>query len=225
MNIRRLAAFALLLCTQSYWANATIISGYSFTTPKDTQGNGEFVKILPGFDISNPQNTVGNDNFQSPNLWGFDEDQNVAIGPSGLTAEIGGFLAAGTVVASHYIFFDPKTLNENDGFHQSGWVTFNANILAIFTSKASLFASDYLAHTGVSYLNPDQRGLEPNDAAWIDPIDPTKLHVDWRANTPGDYIRVLTERSTTVSVPDSGSSMAFLFIGLVISVVICRIRK
>lgn len=225
MKVQRLLTVALLLCIQITIANAAIISGYSFTTPFNNEGNGEFMKILPGFDISDPQNTVGNNNFESPNLWGFDEDPHVAIGMGGLLAEIGGLLAPGTLVASHYLFFDPKTLNENDGYYQRGWVSFDTDILAIFTSKASLFASDYLANTGVTYLNPNQRGLEPNDAVWIDPIDPKKVQIEWRANTPGDYVRVLTKSSQSKPVPDSGSSIAFMVLGLVLSLAICRIRR
>lgn len=221
MNKIKSLILPLALLTVCQISQAIIIDGFAFTTPNDGLGNGAFVKIAPGFTQSNPDNTVGLNTFDSPNLWGFDEDQNVAVGPLGLTAEIGGFLAPGTVVASHYVFFDPRTRNLRDGYHQEGWVEFDADILAIFTSQTSLAASDYLANTGVTYQNPELRGLEmsggSSDSATIDGTDPRKVVVSWNASSPGDYIRVLTKYSpgAEVPVPDSGTTASLLLLGII----------
>lgn len=205
-------------------AYGIIVTGYSFTQPNDW-GHGSFVKLFPPFTESNPDNTVGDNNFNSPNLWGFDEDQNVAVPLGGLTPDIGAFLVEGAIVASHYLFFDPKTRNESDGYRQEGWVEFDSNVLAVFTSRDSLYATDYLAHTGVTYLNPEQRGLELDDMVWIDGTNPKRVNVEWCACTPGDYVRILTEKSPGgEEVPDSGLTITLMSIGLLILMVAHKVK-
>jgi len=57
---------------------------------------------------------VGQDNFDSDNLFAFDEDQNIML-VEPIRVDIGGkdgFISAGNIVASHYVFFD--SLN---GYH------------------------------------------------------------------------------------------------------------
>ena len=39
------------------------------------------------------------------------------------------------------------------------------------------------------------RGLEQGDLVWIDKDNPSRLIVFWAGSSPGDYIRVFTERS------------------------------
>ena len=189
-------------------AHATIIGG-AVTGGSAFTAGGVFVSLAPP--IGNPfgaPNSVGNNTFQNPNLYGFNEDQNVFVGPSALLAdEVAGggpgSIAAGVEVASHYIFFDPVSNS------QIGWVDFDAKILAVIKSTANLLASDYLANTGVNYLNPTARGLEPSDSATIDSLLNYRLNVDWVASSPGDYVRVLTEHSPR-AVPDSVSTLALL---------------
>src|SRR5690606_5445139 len=166
-----------------------------------TGGNsgGVFQKLTIPFVVSTPVNTVGDDNFQSPNLWAFDEDQNITI-PSTINVDIGTAPTAGQVVASHYVFFDPEGTQSLSGF-----VDFDADIFGIITSTSLLAASDFLANTSVTYLNPGARGLEPGqDFVSIDPDNPRRILVDFLANTPGDYIRVLTMRSPGAAVPEPG---------------------
>lgn len=207
------AVLAFLLPT----AHATIIGG-GVTGGTAFGAGGTFVKIAPGFTESTPDNTVGNDTFNSPNLWGFDEDQNVLVGPGNLAVDLiagggSGTILAGTEVASHYIFFDPVSHS------QTGYVDFDAKILAVITTTARLAASDYLANTGVTYLNPGLRGLEAGDSATISGTDDHRLLVNWTASSPGDYVRVLTEHSPG-AVPEAGSTLvlagaALLAIGAV----------
>lgn len=194
-------------------AQATIIGG-SVTGGQSATAGGTFIKLTPP--VPNPfgtPNSVGNDTFQSPNLYGFDEDQNVQVGPGSLAVDElagggSGSLAAGTEVASHYIFFDPR-----NAMSQTGYVDFDANILAVITSTGHLLASDYLANTGINYLNPAARGLESGDSATIDPSNASRLLVDWAASTPGDYVRVLTQHSPG-AVPDVGSTLGLLVFGV-----------
>jgi PEP-CTERM motif len=185
-------------------AQATITSGTI------TNGGGTFVKLALPFFSSNPPNTVGNDTFQNVNLYGFDEGQNIVI-PTALQVDdlangLGGgsgpgTLAAGTVVASHYVFFDPK-----DPTSQKGLVNFDSAILAVITSTNLLAASDFLIQTGVTYLNPSARGLEAGDVVSISGLN--QIQVDWAASTPGDYVRVLTAFSPSVPEPSSWAMLA-----------------
>jgi hypothetical protein len=108
---------------------------------------GVFVKLTPplGNPLGTP-NSVGNNTFQSPNLYGFDEDQNIVLSAP-LVVDVGSSpLPAGSTIASHYVFFDP-------GPSQSivGTVDFDSDVLAIITGRANLANSDFLANTGVNY--------------------------------------------------------------------------
>ncbi|MFN0130451.1 MAG: hypothetical protein ACKV19_27630 [Verrucomicrobiales bacterium] len=200
-----LASAALIPSASGIIVSGVVSGGQSFT-----QG-GTFIQLAPGFTESNPDNTVGNNTFQDPNLYGFNEDQNVQVAGVPLSVNIlastglPGSLPVGTTVASHYIFFDPE-----GGTSQIGSVTFDADILAVVSSTGNLLASDYLANTGVTYLNPNARGLEQGDSATIDGIDPKKLNVRWTASTPGDYVRVLTKFSPGAPVPEAGATLILL---------------
>ena len=175
-----LALIAAMFCLSATSAHAIIVSG---NVTGGTAG-GTFVQLFP------PIGDVGDDNQQSPNLFGFNEDQNIVINKN-LTADVGSNLVIGDTVASHYIFFDPE-------FDRTivGHVIFDSNILAIMTSKDNLDDSDFLANVSANYLSPSLRGLEGGqDSASINAGDAKRLDVSFRASTPGDYIRVLTERS------------------------------
>jgi len=160
--------------------SGTVTGGTAFTTD-----GGVFQKLTP------PIGTVGNDNQQSSNLFAFDETQNVAIPVGGITTDQC-FIAvgicpipAGTLVASHYVFFDPDPVRT-----QEGTVDFDSDVYAIISSGANLLASDFLITTDADYLNPLERGLEAVDS--ITKTGPRQITVDWGASSPGDYIRVLT---------------------------------
>jgi hypothetical protein len=174
-------------------ASATIVSGAV------TGGNtgGVFVKLDVPLTGSTPSNTVGADNFQSPNLFGFDESQNILLA-STLDMDIGASIAAGTQVASHYIFFDPIQTG-----HIIGTVDFDSDVLGIITSTGLLLISDILANTGVHYLNPGNRGLESGDSVTISGT--RQITFDTFASSPGDYVRVITAFSPGATVPEPAS--------------------
>jgi hypothetical protein len=211
-----------VLCTQDLEA---VVIGGSVTGGSAATAGGVFIELTPP--LSNPfgpPNSVGNNTFQNPNLYAFDEDQNVLVGPANLSVDQipgggPGTIPAGTEVASHYVFFDPGPVQS-----QLGYVDFDADILAVITGTANLAASDYLANTGINYLNPAARGLEAGDSAPIDLLLPYRLNVDWDASTPGDYVRVLTRHSPGATVPDTGSSRMLIAFGLVALAGVRRFR-
>ena len=192
----------LMLAVGSLPSRADIIGGVVTGGTAFTAG-GTFVKLtVPLANPFGPPNSVGNDNFQSPNLYGFDEDQNILL-TAPLTVNVGTSpIPAGTVVASHYIFFDPGPTQE-----VIGTVNFDSAVLGILTSTTSLAASDFLAHTGVNYLSPDERGLEAGDSVTISGTD--QILFDTVASSPGDYVRVLTAFSPggaeAAAAPEPGS--------------------
>jgi len=172
-----LVALALVLSSTS--GMAEVIGGEILRQ----SGTGAFEKLDPrcGF-------AVGADTFDDDNLYAFDEDQNITL-PRAIRVDIGGeigIIPGGTVVASHYVFFDSL-----DGI-QYGYVYFDAPILGIAAQQNTMAATDFLANTDVDYISPDLRGLERGDRVWIDEDDPNKLWVYWAGSSPGDYIRVFT---------------------------------
>jgi len=62
-------------------------------------------------------------------------------------------------VASHLCSIDPGPTQ-----NIIGTVNFDSNIVAIITSTGNLLASDFLANTGVNYLNPGRQGFGVGDS-------------------------------------------------------------
>ncbi|MEM6304721.1 MAG: hypothetical protein AAF744_08380 [Pseudomonadota bacterium] len=175
---------ACLLATLATAAQAVVIDGEIL----QQEGNGEFVIL----DTDKPF-AVGQDNFNTDHLYAFDEDQNIVL-ERAIRVDIGGemgIIPGGMTVASHYVFFDSWS-----GV-QRGYVLFDAPILGIAAYQDTMAATDFLANTQVRYISTELRGLEEGDRVWIDRDDPHRLWVYWAGSSPGDYIRVFTERSPT----------------------------
>lgn len=198
--------FALPLGIFASEAQAVILTG-ALTGGSAFSAGGTFEKLTP------PIGDVGDDNHQSNNLFGFDEDQNIVLA-SPLSVDIGpsSTLASGTEVASHYVFFDP--VNSETAV---GYVEFDSEVLAIMTSTENLDDSDFLANVSANYLSPNLRGLESVDNVNINSSNAKRIDIDFRASSPGDYIRVLTERSEVAAaralVPEP-STLALFGVGL-----------
>lgn len=174
---------ALLGIALASSATATVIDGNILRQT----GFGDFVKL-----DTDERFAVGNDTFDDCNLYAFDEDQNIVL-PAPIRVDIGpesGVIPEGTVVASHYVFFDSIS-----GAHY-GYVDFDAQILGIAVQQDTMAATDFLANTLVDYISVELRGLERGDHVWIDEKDPQRLWVYWAGSSPGDFIRVFTARSS-----------------------------
>jgi len=185
MRLQRIAQGAIGLILAATPAAALVIDGAILRQT----GTGHFVILETVAPFS-----VGQDNFDTDHLYAFDEDQNIAL-EAAIEVDIGGVdgkIAAGTVVASHYVFFD--SLN---GVHH-GYVYFDAPILGVAAFQDTMGATDFLASTSVDYISTELRGLDEGDYVWIDADDPHKLWVYWAGSSPGDYVRVFTMRSPGV---------------------------
>lgn len=193
----------LLLATQS--SHAAIVGG-------EVLGGQAFVRGGIFQELTPPIGNVGNNNHQSYNLFAFNEDQNITLGAD-LAVDLGpsGFIAAGTQVASHYVFYDPRPLRQ-----LIGYVEFDTEILGVLTQTGSLIATDFLANTTANYLSPSLRGLEPDDFASINAGNPNRLDVDFIAGSPGDYVRVITRAASTNNIPSTPepATMALMSLGL-----------
>lgn len=183
----RLCALALMMISGVQMAGATVLDGKILRQ----NGDGRFIK-LDGSDSF----SVGFDTFDTPHLYAFDEDQNIAL-EAPIRVDIGGemgIIPQSTVVASHYVFFDSLS-----GIHQ-GYVYFDAPILGVAAYQDTMAATDFLANTSVTYIGTELRGLEEGDHVWIDAEDPHRLWVYWAGSSPGDYIRVFTKKSATAEM-------------------------
>ena len=179
--LNRVIAVGLLVLS-GQMAAATVLDGAILRQ----SGFGTFVKLSTDEPFD-----VGEDNFDTDNLYAFDEDQNILL-EAPVRVDIGGedgVIAEGSVVASHYVFFD--SLN---GIHY-GFVEFDSPILGVAALPATMDATDFLANTSVTYISTDLRGLEEGDYVWIDEENPFRLWVYWAGSSPGDYIRVFTTLS------------------------------
>ena len=149
-------------------------------------GEGQFVKLGTDEPFS-----VGEDNFDDDNLYAFDEDQNILL-EEPIRVDVGGengVIPAHTIIASHYVFFDSLS-----GI-QIGYIDFDAPILGIAAFQDTMGATDFLANTSINYIGTELRGLEQGDTLWIDEEDPHRLWVYWAGSSPGDYVRVFTQKS------------------------------
>ncbi|MBL4571886.1 MAG: PEP-CTERM sorting domain-containing protein [Gammaproteobacteria bacterium] len=207
---------ALLFSLSATTAQADVITG-GVTGGSALAAGGTFVEL--GVPLGNPfgaANSVGDNTFQSPNFYVFNESQNAittgslsydyGVGESTAGGHVGGTIVGGTIVASHYVFFDPGPFQSIQAF-----VQFDAVILGVITATGTLAASDYLANTGVNYLNPGLRGLEGSDK--IISVTGDTVSVNWGAASPGDYIRVLTAFSPGGAAVPEPSAFLLLVLG------------
>ncbi|MEM1316340.1 MAG: hypothetical protein AAGI51_17420, partial [Pseudomonadota bacterium] len=103
-------------------------------------------------------------------------------------------IAAGTIVSSHYVQWDPA---EPVGAVRAV-IEADSPILAFITDTFGLIRTDaLLGHPQVDYNDFLLRGLEETDAAWFDGAG---VGILWLASSPGDWARLITAYSPGAGV-------------------------
>ena len=178
MSLNHLRLIALLPLLAAAPASAVITSGVLTSGTVFTRG-GNFIVI------GNPAGLgVGLNNFDDNNVRAFNERQNYTLG-SALLTDVGGSIAGGSVVDSHYLVFDPARNQTVEGS-----ASFRTRVLGIVYNDGRLLGSDWLGAPGVTYFNPSGRGLEP-------PVDVigfagNTVNFSLSGSNPGDTFRVIT---------------------------------
>ncbi|MEO1042077.1 MAG: hypothetical protein AAFX52_07285 [Pseudomonadota bacterium] len=203
--------FCLLLVLAPTPASAVILSGQMTGGNAFAQG-GTFVEIV---DLDGL--TLGANRFDDFNLRAFNERQNV-VSDSVIVTDVGRNVAAGEVVASHYVVFDPFTAAK-----AIGTIYFDAPIIGVATNTSVIYSSDHLMNGDVTYGHVAARGLEGADQIILYSDEPNRLDVALWASSPGDFFRVFTEISqgaidlgiseVTTPIPSSGLLMLAGFLG------------
>jgi hypothetical protein len=104
-------------------------------------------------------------------------------------------LERGTLVSSHYVLYDPADLVK-----QSVTIEFDSEILGVVAKSKKLKKTDFLGADGVEYKKFRYRGPERRDQYEIS-ADGRSITFYFRANDPGDYIRIITAGSMTPPPP------------------------
>jgi hypothetical protein len=145
---------------------------------------------------------------QAPNIWAFNEQQDVVLPfaipvdahPGDFVDEPGdltpGWIPQGTCVSSHYLRYDPVNVNS-----AQGRVRFDREILGVALRPLTLDATNFLGAAATNY--PPNAGagvcnVAGNTCAMELPGDvlrvgPAAVEVDFTAADPGDRIRVITK--------------------------------
>jgi PEP-CTERM motif len=187
-------------------AHSAVISGT--VSGGSVNGFGSFVKLnaaTAGF-------AVGNDNFNTKNLYAFDERQGVTL-TAALAANLGlTNIAFGTRINSHFVFFDPRARETLQGN-----VTFDSPVIAAITLRPQLIGSNYLGNANVTYLTPASFGLEPGtDFVTLSSPDANSIRINFlTADSPGDHFRIITA-APVAAVPEPATwALMILGFGLI----------
>jgi hypothetical protein len=199
-----IAATLALLATPA----AAVVTGGALTGGTAFSNGGQFLAIAPPV-------AVGFNNFQDNNVRAFNEKQLVTLG-SALAIDLGlnsaTSIAAGTVVRSHFVNFDPL-----QGRRAVGTVSFSTPVLGLIWSRSGLIASNpILGAPGVTYNTPGNVGFEPGDLA---SFTGSTVSFDLSASNPGDSFRVVT-----AAVPEP-ATWAMLIAGFGLVGVMARRRQ
>ena len=171
-------------------ASAAIVLG----TANPPAGGFEKIEADDADDLESVGNRTSERNgLDQTKVYGFDEKKNVGLAADllvnlGGTVSNNGTLAAGTGVASHYVFFDPRGI-----LRAVGSVTFSHKILGILRTTSSINATNSaFGIPGTQYVSVSATGLETSDLITSISNGGKTLNYNWNASNPGDHIRVLT---------------------------------
>jgi hypothetical protein len=191
-----LAAYSVLAASPTTAAIRTgaITGGSALGAPRP----GAFILLNPA---AHPF-TVGNNNFNTTNLYGFNELQGVTL-TSAVAANLGvRNIPIGTRINSHFLFFDPL-LNHT----LQGGVVFDTPVLSAMTLSPALIASNFLGAPNVTYRTPSSFGLEPGiDLITLSSPNRNSIRINFlTADSPGDHFRVITAAAPLSAVPEAAT--------------------
>jgi hypothetical protein len=149
--------------------------------------------IISGPRMIEPPAVLGPDPIGSESFYAFYEQQNHVLAEA--VRVDGGWIDVGTRVSSHYLIYDPAARTRN-----SITVTFDAPILGVMSTGRRLRASDWIGADEVDYRSFRHRRFEWRDAYRIS-ADGHSVTLRMRANSPGDYFRIVTAGRTLTPPP------------------------
>lgn len=117
-------------------------------------------------------------------------------------------IAAGTIVSSHYLQWDPDTA-PNTGSNVQASVVLDSQVFAFITGDQTLASSDYLGLSGVNYNGFGLRGLEGSD---VTNFNGNSTDLDWFAGNPGDWARLITAFSPSAPIQVNSPSLFALLL-------------
>jgi hypothetical protein len=169
--------------------------------------------IVSGPRMIEPPDVLRRDPVDSDEFYAFYERQNQVLAQA-LRVDGGGWIDVGTRVSSHYVIYDPTERRRN-----SMTITFDTPILGVMSSGKRLRASDWIGADGVEYRSFRHRRFERRDSYRISE-DGLSVTLRMRANSPGDYFRIITEGRTLTpppppiddpppAVPEPGAALLF----------------
>jgi hypothetical protein len=157
-------------------------------------GPAAHATILSGPIMIEPPAVLGPNAIGDPQFFAFYEKQNMVLDHD---VKVGKkvWIDKGTLVSSNYILYDPTDL-----VRQSVTITFDSEILGVITKNKKLKKTDFMGRDDVEYKKFRHRGREHRDRYVISP-DGQSITFYFRANDPGDYVRVITAGVETPPPP------------------------
>ena len=209
MRILVTGIFTTLTLLVSFAANATLVS----ITPCSGANSCDITTTPPDPISPDPNNGI---------LLAWDEVQNVTLttalrvdrvfdATASFISDAGGgdfFIAAGTIVSSHYVEWDPGNNSSNT---VTATINLDSQVFAFITSDQNLFDSDAaLGLPGLDYADFGLRGLEAGDTT---SFNGANTDISWGARSPGDWTRLITAFSPAAAVSEPATT-ALLALGL-----------
>lgn len=162
--------------------------------------------IIGGPIMMGPPPVLGPNPIGETEFYGFHEQQNVILDRdlklgkmkrAGVRRKAAPKvkLERGTLVSSHYLLYDPAEM-----VRHSLTIEFDSEILGVVVKGKKLKKTDFLGVSGVDYKKFPHRGWETRDRYEIS-ADGRTITFHFRANNPGDYIRVITAGRLTPPPP------------------------
>lgn len=199
-NLVSVAVFALSFQVTGVWA--AVVSGS--ITGGTVKGSSNIIILDP----TTSSFAVGNNNFDTKNLYVFNERQNFKL-LSDLTPDVGSTITAGTYISSHLIVFDPLRLET-----VKATISFDQAILGFARKDTTLIATNFLGAPSVTYNTPTLFGLEPGeDFLTLGKPDANSVKINLlKAGVNGDMFRVFTLGASPSGVPEP-MTWAYLLAG------------